>query len=216
MLPRWRLSIGALGALALACAAATASELGTPMDCSDLVLPAGLSCSQLAPPGTGVGGFREGASVIDNEGVILQTGQGGVEDIIETLGRCGTRDLAHITLIYEGDGVAQDPFISARLRCLDATTSAIEFIRSGNILFDAVAGRLIVGLNSSCFPSSSPACANYGGGSWIAHIDGFPSIADLLPAPPPPRCHKRTPRHHRARRDDSHGRSPGDDVDRRH
>jgi hypothetical protein len=70
-------------------------------------------------------------------------------------------------------------------RCLDPNTSTSEGLRISSIVFDSVNGTLIMLLNSTCGPSAVT-CNNYGGGSWIAHVNGFTPLADVLPKPPQP------------------------------
>lgn len=169
--------------------AGLATELGTPMDCTDIELAPGLTCTQLTQPGgSGLGGIN--ALVIDNEGQILARGGGSLFDVLEDLGPCGSSTLFHMAQVYRGDGIVRAPILSTRSRCLDSATSTRESLSAANILFDAVRGSLLVAMVSSCGPEGRDLCDGYGGGGWIARIDGFAPLADVLPAPPPapPRC----------------------------
>lgn len=162
---------------------ALATELGTPMDCSDLILAPGLTCTEFSQPGEGRV-FRQNDAVVDNEGKIYTESAGDISDILEELGTCGSRDLFEMGQVWHiGPGGVRTPIISSRNRCLDETTSSVERVGTSTLLFDAVRGALVVGMVSSCSTGSFGACDNYGGGSWIAHIDGFTPLTDVLPTP---------------------------------
>jgi hypothetical protein len=163
--------------------AAVATEPGTPMNCTDLLLAPGLNCSQFSNPGQGAF-FRQNESVVDNDGRILTYGDGSVSDIIRELGSCGTNKIVELALVYRvAEGGVRTPIASVNQRCLDPSTSTSEGLRLSSILFDSVNGTLIILLNSTCGPSAVT-CNNYGGGNWIAHINGFTPLTDALPKPP--------------------------------
>jgi hypothetical protein len=153
------------------------------MNCTDLLLAPGLSCSQFSNPGQAAF-FRQNESVVDNDGRILTYGDGSVFDTIRELGSCGTNKIVELALVYRvGEGGVRTPMASVNQRCLDSGTSTSEGLRVSSILFDSVNGTLIILLNSTCGPSAVT-CNNYGGGNWIAHINGFTPLADVLPKPP--------------------------------
>ena len=162
---------------------ASATDPGTPMNCTDLLLSPGLTCSEFSNPGDG-GRFRQNDAVVDNDGRIFEQGDGSNSDVIEELGFCGTNRLFELGLFWRVDeGGVRTPIASVRSRCLDPTTSTVEGLRSASILFDSVNGALVVVMNSTC-GSRGDLCDNYNGGSWIARIDGFTPLADALPEPP--------------------------------
>lgn len=162
---------------------ASATDPGTPMNCTDLLLSPGLTCNEFSNPGDG-GGFRQNDAVVDNDGRIFEQGDGSIRDITEELGFCGTNRLFELGLFWHVDeGGVRTPIASVRSRCLDPTTSTVEGLRSASVLFDAVNGALVVVMNSTC-NSRGDLCDNYNGGSWIARIDGFTPLADALPEPP--------------------------------
>ena len=163
-----------------------ATEPGTPMDCSDLELAAGLTCTTLTEPGSGALG-PAGAAVLDNERRILQRGDGSTLDDLEVIGTCGSRSLVRAALLY---GIAEDasrsPLVTVRWRCLDGAAGAVENVRFSQLLFDVARGSLLVGASSQCSDRFFADCPAYGGGSWLARIDGFTPLADVLPPPPLP------------------------------
>ena len=164
---------------------ASATDPGTPMNCSDLLLSPGLTCSQFSNPGEG-GSFRQNDVVVDNDGSIIEMGDGSFNDVLEDLGACGTNNLYDLGLIWTiGAGGARSHIASVRSRCLDETTSTVEGLRSASLVFDFIDGVLIVVMNSTC-NSRGNLCDNYNGGSWIARIDGFTKLAESLPEAPLP------------------------------
>jgi len=172
------------GLIAMLPISASATDPGTPMSCSDLVLSPGLACSEFSNPGDG-GRFRQNDAVVDNGGRILEMGDGSFRDVLEELGFCGSNGLFDLGLIWHvGEGGIRTPIASVRSRCLDTTTSTVEGLRSASILFDSVNGVLIAVMNSTC-GSRGDLCGNYNGGSWIARIDGFTPLAAALPETPP-------------------------------
>jgi hypothetical protein len=172
-----------LGLLTMLPVPATATDPGTPMNCTDLLLVPGLTCSEFSNPGEG-SRFRQNDAVVDNDGRILEQGDGSNRDVIEELGFCGTNRLFELGLFWHvGEGGIRVPIASVRSRCLDSTTSTVEGLRSASILFDSLDGTLIVVMNSTC-NSRGDRCDNYNGGSWIARIDGFTPLAAALPEPP--------------------------------
>ena len=164
---------------------ASATDPGSPMNCTDLILKQGLSCSQFSNPGEG-GFFRQNDVVVDNDGRIIEMGDGSFRDVLEELGTCGTNTLFDLGLIWHVDaGGARSPLASVRSRCFDETTSTVEGLRSASLVFDSIEGVLIVVMNSTC-NSRGDLCDNYKGGSWIARIYGFTPLASKLPEAPIP------------------------------
>lgn len=162
---------------------AKATDLGTPMNCTDLMLSPGLTCSEFSNPGDG-GRFRQNDALADNDGRIIEQGDGSFRDVLDDLGLCGNRGLFELGLVWHvEEGGMRTPIASVKSRCLDPTTSTVEGLRSASILFDSVNGVLIVVMNSTC-SSSADLCDSYNGGSWIARINGFTSLATALPEAP--------------------------------
>ena len=125
---------------------------------------------------------------MDNEGRILQGAGNNVLDQIGTIGSCGTVPLVEMGLVFvilEVGGRA--PLVSNRTRCLDVTSESIERISIGAMDFDEVHGSLLVSTTSSCASRGAPCLPGYGSHSWIARIDGFTPLADVLPPPPLPK-----------------------------
>ena len=175
-------SIGLLALIMSSTAAAT--EPGTPMNCTDLVLAPGLSCRQASNPGAGAG-FSANITVLDNDGRILSRGSDSSEDNIRLVGTCGSYDIYETALVYlvSSKSKVRTPIISVKQRCLDPNTSTIETLSTGDVLFDSVKGALVYGLASQCASLAGVepvGCINYGGGSWIARINGFTPLADAL------------------------------------
>lgn len=153
-----------VGFLALFPLPVSATDPGTPMNCTDLLLSPDLTCSEFSTPGE-AGRFRQNDAVVDNDGRILEQGDGSFRDVIEELGFCGTQALFKLGLFWHvGEGGIRTPIASVRSRCLDPTTSTVEGLRSASILFDSVKGTLIVVMNSTC-GSRGDLCDNYNGGS---------------------------------------------------
>jgi hypothetical protein len=179
-----------------------ATEPGTPMDCSDLELASGLTCTEYKRPGEGGFGAILTAAV-DNDGRILQGAGNNVRDTIATIGSCGSVMLAEIGLVYligagEGD---RTPLVSNRMRCLDPTAESIERVSIGAMVFDEVHGSLLISATSSCSSRGSSCRPEYGSLAWIARIDGFASLPQLLP----PQCRNGLD-------DDADGWTDGDDA----
>ena len=165
---------------------AGATEPGTPMDCSDLELAPGLTCTTLVEPGAGGLGVLS-QSVLTNDGEILAVGIGSIADNIEPIGSCGSNSLVKAGLLFALPiGGARIPLVTVDWRCLDAAASRVEYARFLAVLFDPVRGRLLVGAYSNC-GGPGGVCPGYGGGGWVARIDGFTPLAEVLP-PPTPLC----------------------------
>jgi hypothetical protein len=164
--------------------AAGATDPGTPMNCSDLLLSPGLICSEFSNPGEG-GRFRQNDALVDNDGNILEQGDGSNRDIIDEMGMCGDSRLFNFGLLWQvNEGGGRTPIASVQSRCLDLTTSTVEGLRSASIVFDSVNGVLVVVMNSICGSRGGTLCDNYNGGSWIARISGFTPLATALPEAP--------------------------------
>jgi hypothetical protein len=150
---------------------AMATEIGTPMDCTDLILAQGLSCAQSTAPGASTG-FSANVSVMDNDGRILLRGTDSSEDNIRLVGTCGAIDLYKTALVYHlSDEGVRRPIVSVKQRCFNAGTGEYETINVGDMLFDAVQGMLVIS-----FSSVNP----NGGGAWVARIKGFTSLKSLM------------------------------------
>ena len=166
--------------------AALASEPGSPMDCTDLELAPGLTCTQL----TGIGEERHrrtNDAVVDNDGHILEVASVRNRPI-EILGPCGAGRLIRSGLVYQVDGAAQTPILSVARRCFDQASSSMEEMHTVGIYFDAVRGSLFVTMRNSCFSvggGGGTVCEGFVGGDWDARIDGFTPLAAVLPSPPP-------------------------------
>ena len=165
--------------------AAHATEPGTPTDCSDLEVAPGLTCTALSPPGSGTFDLRS-TGLVDNEGRVLDVGDGSVRDRVEPIGTCGTTDLYRQGLLFHNqfDG-SRIPLITFRVRCLDAALERLEGVRFNGLVFDAVRGRVLVPANSNCGSSRGQPCPEYNSQRWTAAIDGFTPLADVLQTPPP-------------------------------
>lgn len=164
---------------------AVATEPGTPMNCTDLVLVPGLNCTPLSNPGQGFV-FRNVESVVDNDGRIYTENAGSLADVIRELGFCGSRKIVELSLIDQiGAGGTKTSIASVNERCLNPSTNTSEGLRLSSLMFDPVRGDLIVVLTSTCGPDAAT-CQNYGGGNWMARISGFTPLADVLPQPPQP------------------------------
>lgn len=179
----YKLIILMFGLLAMVPMSASATDPGTPMNCSDLLLPPGLTCSEFSNPGEGRS-FSENDSVIDNEGHIITTSAGDISDTLEELGFCGDFKLIELGLVWNiSQGGIRIPVASVRSRCLDETTSTVEGLRVSDILFDSINGALFVSMISTC-NSRGDLCNNYNGGGWIARIGGYKPLAAVLPEQP--------------------------------
>jgi hypothetical protein len=168
----------------LVAAPTLASEPGTPMDCSDLELAPGLTCSEFSSPGEGglpTFFLRQPFAAIDNDARILTTADG---DAVE-LAPCGAQPMFRLGLVvHVGEGAVQTPLVSVSDRCHDPSSGAADTLRADQLLFDALRGALFVGLTSSCTGTFPHPCT-YQGARWIVRIDGFTPLAEALPAPAP-------------------------------
>lgn len=185
-------------------APALATEPGTPMDCSDLELAPGLTCTTVSGPDVDL--LSEG--VVDNDGRVLVRADGSISDNLEVIGACGTTDLVRAALLYldDVDG-SRTPLVTVRWRCLDASAGRFEFVRFSNVLFHAAPGSLLVGAFSGCAATGGADCPGYPSMSWTARIDGFTPLADVLPPPPLPE-----PLCSNGRDDDGDGRTDAADA----
>ena len=177
-------------------APALGTEPGTPMDCSDLVLAPGLTCTELRPPLEEVSLGRTLETAVDNEGRVLWVRDGAGEPV----GPCGLTTLRRRALLVAFDATgSRTPLVTATDRCLDPTARYAEGVEATGLAFDPVRGRLFLALYSSCglltvrrgCPYTGPAPSTFFEIlSWVALIDGFTPLADALPAPllPQPLC----------------------------
>ena len=168
-----------------------ATEPGTPMDCSDLELAPGLTCTEVRPPLEEVTLGRTLGTAVDNEGRVLWTSLGE-----ERVGPCGLTTLRRRTLLVAFDATgSQTPLVTATDRCVDPTARYTEGVAVTGLAFDPVRARLFLALRSGCglttarpgCPYTGPAPSTFGESlSWVALIDGFTPLADVLPPPPLP------------------------------
>jgi hypothetical protein len=159
---------------------AFATDPGTPMDCSDLELAPGLSCTRVDGPIMEV----SSQNVLDNDGRLIRVGKGSNDDDLETIGSCGSSRLQRSALLWLNDvDGSSEPIVSVRWRCLDAAASRFEYARFGAVLFHAVPGSVLVGATSNCGPDA--ATCPYLTTPWTARIDGFTPLGEVLPAPQP-------------------------------
>ena len=152
---------------------AFATEPGTPMDCPELELAPGLTCTEL---GQSLG--RDLDAAVDNEGRVLWHDAGD-----EFVGSCGVEALWRRPLLVAGDETgSRAVLVAATDRCLNPATRLTVAVNSFGLVFDPVRGRLFLRLQTGCrFPGGCPNAR-----SWVAAIDGFTPLADVLPPPPLP------------------------------
>jgi hypothetical protein len=175
-------------------APSSATEPGTPMDCSDLELAPGLTCTTLIPAPSSTlyrGGPVGTRGAVDNEGNIYV---GGVENsALQQIGMCLGQPLFRRPLLRVLNGSTWETLITAQDRC-STFPQRREGVSTVGLHFDA-RGSLYAEFASSCaFGAGGPqlACAQYIPGEdlsnnvWIARIDGFTPLADVLPPPPLP------------------------------
>jgi hypothetical protein len=152
-----------------ACSGAFASELGSPLDCSDWVIHMpGVSCTTLAPyPCTADDptlcyGFW-GANIDNNgNGVYVRSIEIGM---CSAIGRLYRKEL--ILANQRGDGTV---VASVSDRCVDGVG---DYIASINVGFDAVQGRLLV-------PLANNSTSAYGYGYQRIAFTGLASLFDVL------------------------------------
>lgn len=158
------------------------------MNCTDLILSPGLSCSQLTSPGDGSALFFQNNAIIDNKGNVFTNAQGATSDTLKDLGNCGNTKLYKKSEIYYIDyskSGERTPIVISSTRCQDPGTNTTEHLNIHSHLFNSINGTLMLGINSSC-RSSSHLCEHYNGGHWVALIHGFETISDQLPEVPIP------------------------------
>src|SRR5262249_16633566 len=117
-------------------------------------------------------------SVFDNEGQYYS-----ISSIIT--GDCGYGiQVQRIQIIRSSDGVAQEVVGYIDQRCTGF--SRADRIDVGGMIFDAISGRLLIGMISTCVGDS--ASCSYNGVQWTASIASFPTVAAVIspgPAGPP-------------------------------
>jgi hypothetical protein len=171
--------------VAFVCSVADASQPGQPFDCSDWVFVApGLSCSVLLPPPLPANTIdaawwaRGNNFVIDNEGYMLIVREDSVAGRIEIRRRnaLGEQFLAYV--INGRDAGTWRDVLSLNSACGDLGTCWGSNPRIGEgFSFDAINGRLLLPLTNSC-PPGCP--SDYVGGHWVAAIDGFTKLFDVM------------------------------------
>ena len=171
---------------------ALATEPGAPMDCSDLELAPGLTCTEVRPPLEEVTLGRTLETAVDDEGRVLWVRDGAGEPV----GPCGLTTLRRRALLVAFDATgSRTPLVTATDRCVDPTARYTEGVEATGLAFDPVRARLFLALRSSCglhtvrpgCPYTGPAPSTFSETlSWVALIDGFTPLADVLPLPPLP------------------------------
>jgi hypothetical protein len=164
----------------LAAAAAHGTEPGTPMDCSDLELAPGLTCTEVTNPTEDLVIVQDGAA-FDNDGRYLVAGWPGA-----VVGSCGSTELEQRNLIvsFDSSGSATT-LVSSTDRCVDPSIGHFERVSAASLDFDPVRGSVLLGAFSRCGPFEAPQCP-YGPSTaslvlaWTARIDGFTPLADVL------------------------------------
>jgi hypothetical protein len=180
------------------------------MDCTDLELAPGLTCSEVTEPLDDRSFGELPDKAIDNEGRVLVLFIGELGTIV---GNCGAGQLRRRDLVSafdrEGDVTA---LVTATDRCVDPSLSFFDGVQAHGALFDPVRGSLVLHLSSRCQIrgiGGGPGCPYTGPTppgtfseslSWIARIEGFPPLAQVLP----PQCRNGLD-------DDDDGRTDADD-----
>ena len=150
---------------------AWASNPGEPLDCDDWVfVEPGLSCTVIDIEGCGATSLCNslGRGVApDNKGKLFFQNQFQLPLCSSGFPR-KRHEIKRLSLRGDEElvGFVED-------RC---TSNGVDDVRSpisGSLRFDAVNGRLFLGLFSVCEPSCDAT-------SWIAVIDGFATLADVL------------------------------------
>ena len=175
-------------------APAPATEPGTPMDCSDLELAPELTCSEVTEPLEDRSFGELPDKAIDNEGRVLVLFIGELGTIV---GNCGAHQLRRRDLVTAFDGEGDvTALITTTDRCVDPSLRFVDRIQAHGALFDPVRGSLVLHLSSRCQIGGSgggPGCPYTGPAppgtfsealSWIARIDGFAALPQVLP----PQC----------------------------
>ena len=195
--------------VAFASSGAFASEVGQPLDCSDwTILVPGITCSASTPLGLlnaacSLWVSSGGNLAIDNEGYRY-----ALRTIRVPLTGCDVCDPATIEVVrFRGSTEQVVASVSSReapdfrdnLRTVDAmsgccsggcgSSSGPNLTVGDHILFDPIAGRLLVTVKSFSNPN--------GGGWWIMALDGFASLFDVLQSytPQPAALGFRVPAH---------------------
>lgn len=152
-----------------------ASDPGQPLDCSDWVFfRPGLSCTMYGPFGT----------VEDSE--FLQRGSNVASDNTERryiLRMILDEVLKTELVMWTATGEEVIARISDRPGPI-GPGGTVDAVRpnDGRVLwFDAIAGRLLFELNSFCVQEGvlCPSGVDYGGGRWIAAIEGFGGVFEI-------------------------------------
>ncbi len=95
-------------------APAFATEPGTPMDCSDLELAPGLTCTK-EPLEPNPRFFLRSSLVVDNDGRLVNS----LEQVLAEVGTCGRASLRRSLFLRAREGDVWKPLIVAQSRCVD-------------------------------------------------------------------------------------------------
>jgi hypothetical protein len=145
------------------------------MNCSDLELAPGLTCTNLTLPADDdrIATTFEEAFAVDNEGRVLTRGSQGAAG-----GSCGAQPLSrreHVSVAFGGALL-----VASTDRC--AAGERTDAVDMRGFYFDALRGNLYVGFKSFCREPGGGFCG-YFDGVWLARIDGF-----TPPPQPQPLC----------------------------
>jgi hypothetical protein len=185
----WLLAFVVLALVWSSPALRSSAEAGSLLDCGDLVLADGLTCTEFAEPGEGGFEGEQPVNFVDNDGRLL-TSEPGASEIIDgcetespPVGSKAVSQYAVVSAI--GRGATRLPLISVRERCVDG---AVASAHVASLSFDRVRGVLYLSMRSNDPAPEPMPCQRCGDPlPWIARIDGFTPLADVLP-PPRPLC----------------------------
>ena len=157
---------------------ALASQPGHPLDCSDwTILTPGVHCSVSTPLGAPISSewpTKGPTLVLDNEGWRYR---------VKSVGPYSP---------YRGSGYVEiyrfrDQYEELVARVEDRIgpagyTDRIRGSEGETLLFDPISGRLYVGLVDDCMDPGPgyPSCTFYNPGRWIAALDGFTPLFEIL------------------------------------
>ena len=182
-----RIAAAAAVALLAITASSRAPEPGEPMDCSDLILAPGYTCSEVVSPSSALpmsGNESRGLSswtLIDNDQRVLAL----ADEEGPVVGDCGAWKPQRFPLLRLKVEETWEPLVSFEQRCTDTSIPRIDRLYAASAHFDAVRGDVHLGLTSSC--------QNLGPGG--THCDEFhwsPGSAASRRSPPCSRRRRRS------------------------